>query len=233
MIYNLCYLYRVLIHSEIIMPSQIPEPKFLSVPESARICGVSRNTVYMWVRKGKLGAYQTPGRTNLVRPSDLVKFMQENGMFVPNSLMDLARQDERQDDAPRATSDSGSATADKELSFLVVDDDPMSRSLAARALKGFASIYQAETGYEALHILTMHKEVSLVLLDLRMPGQHGTETLKELRRIAPNVKVIVVSGFAHELPESMIGTAGGVSCVLEKPVTVQHLKDTVAEVSAA
>ena len=214
------------------MNSEIPEPKFLSVPESARICGVSRNTVYMWVRKGKLGAYQTPGRTNLVRPSDLVKFMQENGMFVPNSLSDLAQQDERQEEAPKAVDTSADAPVDKDLSFLVVDDDPMSRSLAARALKDVASIYQAETGYEALHILTMHKDVSLVLLDLRMPGQHGTETLKELRRIAPDVKVIVVSGFAHELPEAVV-ESGGVARVLEKPVTVQHLKEAVAEVSAA
>ena len=66
------------------MKSDIPEPKFLSVPESAKICGVSRNTVYMWVRQGKLGAYQTPGRTNLIRPSDLVKFMEENGLAKEN-----------------------------------------------------------------------------------------------------------------------------------------------------
>jgi len=209
------------------MKSEIPEPKFLSVPESAKICGVSRNTVYMWVRQGKLGAYQTPGRTNLIRPSDLVKFMEENGMFVPNSLTDMAQLDEKlmaPDNAQNSVTPKNSM-----CSILVVDDDPMSRSLAVRALKEIGQVYQAETGYEALHIITMHDDISIALLDLRMPGQHGLDTLKEIKNIS-NVAVLIVSGFAADLPEDIV-SSGMVAKVIEKPVTVQQLQEAVVDVN--
>ena len=216
------------------MKSEIPEPKFLSVPEAAKICGVSRNTVYMWVRQGKLGAYQTPGRTNLIRPSDLVKFMESNGMFVPGSLVELARQDEKMMGTGGGSSSRGRVAeadpAESICSVLVVDDDPMSRSVAVRALKEISTVYQAETGFEALHLLTIHEDIDIVMLDLRMPGQHGMDTLKEIRKLRDDVKVIIVSGFANEIPEESRAN-GAISKVVEKPVTVRMLQDAIIEVN--
>ena len=211
------------------MKQDIPEPKFLSVPAAAKICGVSRNTVYMWVKQEKLGAYKTPGRTNLIRPSDLVRFMEANGMFVPSSLTELAQEDEKAM-GKVMNSVAPDAPANAICSVLVVDDDPLSRSVAARALKDIAIVFQAETGFEALHLLTMHKDIDIVLLDLRMPGQHGTETLREMRKLRENISVIVVSGFASEFPNEMLEN-GEVYSVLEKPVTVQVLQDLVLEVN--
>lgn len=201
----------------------IPQPKFLSVPEAARICGVSRNTVYAWVRQGKLGAYQTPGRTNLIRPSDLVKFMHQNGMFVPSSLVELARVDDKQGHAPPPTaSDDGHAHT-----VLVADDDSITRSLAVRAIHDTCQVFQAETGYEALHLLTLHKEIDIVLLDLRMPGQHGTETLQEIRELRPDVAVIILTGFPSDLAESADRDEMVVKTI-EKPFTTNELQDGIA-----
>jgi len=209
------------------MKEELPQPKFLSVPEAAKICGVSRNTLYSWVRQGKLGAYKTPGRTNLIRPSDLVKFMHQNGMFVPASLLDLARQDEKLNEA-----DAGGATETRlEHTVLVVDDDPISRSLAVRALHDTCEVYQAETGYEALHLLTIHKEIKIVLLDMRMPGQHGSETLSEIKRLRPDVAVLVVTGFADDVTEEILAR-GMVERIVEKPVSLPALQTAIAEVSA-
>lgn len=213
------------------MKADIPEPKFLSVPESAKICGVSRNTVYMWVRQGKLGAYQTPGRTNLIRPTDLVKFMEENGMFVPVSLIEMAQEDEKlmgNDGNPESAVDS-SVPTDSMCQVLVVDDDPMTRSLAVRALKEIGQVYQAETGFEALHLMTIHTEIDIILLDLRMPGQHGMETLEEIKRIRPEARVVIVSGFASDLPED--GLSSMIAKVMEKPVTIGQIQNAVIEVS--
>jgi len=209
------------------MKSDIPEPKFLSVPEAAKICGVSRNTVYMWVRQGKLGAYQTPGRTNLIRPSDLVKFMEENGMFVPNSLVDMAREDVKL--MGGTTEPENIPVPDTVCNVLVVDDDPMSRSLAVRALKDAGQVYQAETGFEALHLLTLHAQIDIIMLDLRMPGQHGLETLEEISRIRPEAAVIIVTGFATDIPDEQ--ASGAIFKVLEKPVTIGQLQDVVVEVN--
>jgi len=211
------------------MKSDIPEPKFLSVPEAARICGVSRNTVYMWVRQGKLGAYQTPGRTNLIRPSDLMKFMESNGMFVPNHLVKMAEADE-EENGGLTTRGPVAEPSDSMCRVLVVDDDPMSRSVAVRALKEIATVYQAETGFEALHLITLHEDLDIVMLDLRMPGQHGLETLKEMKKLRGKLKVIIVSGFANEIPGDAQDNEMVVK-VIEKPVTVQMLQDAIIEVN--
>lgn len=200
----------------------IPQPKFLSVPEAAKICGVSRNTVYAWVRQGKLGAYQTPGRTNLIRPSDLVKFMHQSGMFVPSSLVEIARIDDKQSSSPpKVTNEKG-----HEHTVLVADDDPITRSLAVRAIHENCHVYQAETGYEALHLLTMHKNIDIILLDLRMPGQHGAETLREITDLRPDIAIIIMTGFASDLPADLAAIEMVVKTV-EKPFAMPILQEAI------
>jgi len=212
------------------MKQDVPQPKFLSVPEAAKVCGVSRNTVYAWVRQGKLGAYQTPGKTNLIRPSDLVSFMHQNGMFVPSSLVDLARRDDKTyGDASRETA---LTEPGPEHTVLVADDDPISRSLAVRAIHEMAKVYQAETGYEALHLLTVHREIDIVLLDLRMPGQHGLETLSELQELRPDVAVIIVTGFSNDIPKEVMEKEFVVRMV-EKPFTLPVLQEAVEDAKKA
>lgn len=208
------------------MKEELPQPRFLSVPESAKICGVSRNTLYSWVRQEKLSAYKTPGRTNLIRPSDLVKFMRANGMFVPASLNELARRDEQLS----VPSPSFETPAPVGHTVLVVDDDPVSRRLATRAIEDTCRVYQAETGYEALHMLTIHKDVRIVLLDMRMPGQHGSDTLTEIKKLRPDVAVIVVTGFADDVTEDILAR-GLVEQVVEKPVTMPMLRTAIADVA--
>ncbi len=168
----------------------IPDPIFLSAPKAATLCGVSRNTLCNWIRAGKLGAYRTPGGKNLIRPEDLVDFMHKNGMFVPESLKDLAEQD-----TGISPSDRKERRAAAEPAVLIVDDDQRARRLARLALRSLkVPIIEADTGYKALHILVKHPEIALVILDLVMPGQHGVETLAEIRRQQMSVPVIVVTG---------------------------------------
>ncbi len=207
---------------------EIPPPQFLSVPDAARICGVSRNTVYAWVRQGKLGAYQTPGRTNLIRPSDLVKFMHQNGMFVPSSLVEMARRDDKNHgvDAPRETD-----AKQHDLTVLVADDDPISRSLMVRAVHEMSQVLQAETGYEALHLLTVHRDIDVVMLDLRMPGQHGLETLSEVQELRPDVAVIIVTGFLADIPPEVLKKPCIVRTI-EKPFSIRNLQEAVQEAAA-
>ncbi len=207
------------------MKTNIPQPLFLSVPEAAKLCGVSRNTLYTWVRKGKLSAYQTPGRTNLIRPTDLVSFMQSSGLFVPSALQEMAQRDEANNQpVPSDTAKEGN------VGILVVDDDPTSRSVIVRALNDEYQMFQAQTGYEALHLLTLRSEIKLVLLDLRMPGQHGLATLKEIRELRPDIHVVIVTGFADEIPGELLQD-GKIARVIEKPVEALSLKEEVAAVA--
>lgn len=206
---------------------ELERPTFLSVPEAARICGVSRNTVYAWVRKDKLAAYQTPGRTNLIRPTDLVRFMHQNGMFVPPELSEMAHRDEKQ--SPGGV--SGATEEGMGLTVLVADDDPINRSLCVRAIHDRCDAYQAETGYEALHLLTKHPEITVVLLDMRMPGLHGSDTLIEIERIRPDVGVIIVTGFADEITDASRNSPV-VKQIIQKPFTIPGIRTAVSSLAA-
>jgi len=180
---------------------QLPEPVFLSAPKAATLCGVSRNTVCCWIREGRLPSYRTAGGKNLIRPVDLVSFMRSNKMFVPRSLDELASQDEKAVGEIREEKKSSAEPA-----ILVVDDDMRARDLARRCLEELGlPILEAETGYEALHILTVHPEVALIVLDLVMPGQHGSETYAEIRRQNKGLPVIIVTGFPPEDDDSLFG----------------------------
>ncbi len=206
--------------------NDLPQPLYLTVPDAAKLCGVSRNTLYTWVRKGKLSAYQTPGRTNLIRPSDLMDFMRNSGLFVPPKLEELAQRDEVMNEQLNG----GKKSDDSSLrSIVVVDDDPLVRSLMVRALNDVYRLYQARTGFEALHMLTLHEDIRMVLLDLRMPGQHGLNTLKEIKKLRPQIPVIVVTGYAGEIPLDEHSRAQ-IARVMVKPFSVAMLKEAIREV---
>jgi len=82
---------------------------------------------------------------------------------------------------------------------LVVDDEHMVRSMASRTLResGFEVLCAAD-GHEALGLLDDGGGVpEAVLLDLTMPRMGGEETLRELRRRAPEVPVVLTSGYSE------------------------------------
>lgn len=203
------------------MKEPIAQPFFLSIPKAAKLCGVSRNTLYTWVRKGAITAYQTPGRTNLIRPVDLVRFMQESGLFIPTGLQDLAQRDE-ENDRPI----TGERPNDQRVGLLIADDDETTRKLLVRALDEDYKLFQAETGFEALHVLTLRKEIKIILLDLRMPGRDGVATLEEINTLRPDARVVIITGFADELPEDVVEKGWAVD-VLEKPLSLEFLKKTL------
>ncbi|HVO79175.1 MAG TPA: response regulator [Terriglobales bacterium] len=104
---------------------------------------------------------------------------------------------------------------------LVVDDSPvMLRYL--RVLLELES-YQVETasnGSEALQRVRDGCAPTIVLLDLEMPGMDGLKTLQRLRKLQPNLKVIMCSGVDD--PRQMRRAVSlGAQAYLTKPV--QHL----------
>lgn len=200
----------------------LSQPTFITVPRAATICGVSRNTMFQWVRQGKLKAYQTPGKTNLIRPSDLVAFMRASGMFVPPDLAALAEEDRRLEERYQGTSVSSDFVA------LVVDDDASVRSVVVMALRDVCPVLEARTGYEALHLLTLNSNIRMVLLDLRMPGQHGLQTLKEIQTFRPDVQVAIVTGFDAEIPLAVRSAVPPIP-IITKPFEIEKLRALVLE----
>ncbi len=80
---------------------------------------------------------------------------------------------------------------------MLVEDYEMVRKMAAGMLGrlGF-TVIEAEDGVEALEIFGLHRhEINLVICDLSMPRMNGWETMAALRKIAPHIPVVLVSGY--------------------------------------
>ncbi len=107
---------------------------------------------------------------------------------------------------------------------LVVDDQDVVRLTVTLLLKdaGF-DVIGAASGREALQIVTdSDVDISAVLLDQRMPGMDGEETLRQLREIEPSLRVVISSGQAAEGAMRQFITEGSVG-FLQKPYTEKEL----------
>jgi len=115
-----------------------------------------------------------------------------------------------------------------EGTILVIDDEPVIRELAAEILADCGySVITASEGSEAVAIFREKGvSITLVLLDLTMPGMSGIETFAELQKIDPQVKVLMSSGFVHD---ERIGKAAssGAAGFIHKPYTMDKLSETV------
>lgn len=105
--------------------------------------------------------------------------------------------------------------------ILVVDDDPVFREIArAMLLDGGHEVAVAEDGVQALKAIEA-RPPELAVLDMLMPNRDGIETLGDLRRRWPKVKVIMVSAGARMLDaEALLNAARvlGADATLGKPL---------------
>lgn len=96
--------------------------------------------------------------------------------------------------------DGGPAGAARKLGVLVVDDDDLVRQMLQVNLQrqGFA-VWLAANGTEAIDLYRrVRDDVVVVLLDVRMPGPDGLQTLQVLRGLDPDVRCCLMSGYADE-----------------------------------
>jgi PAS domain S-box-containing protein len=111
---------------------------------------------------------------------------------------------------------------------LVVDDEPVVRLTARRALERSGStVLDAGDGAEAVRALRDSPAISLVLLDMTMPGMTCEQTLEAIHASAPQVPVILSSGYSEtEALERFRGYA--LAGFLQKPYTADALAQQVA-----
>lgn len=100
---------------------------------------------------------------------------------------------------------------------LVVDDDPISRSIVSRRLAALADIVEASDGYRAIAHLKS-KEVHLVVVDLDMPGINGLDVIRFMRanHVLRAIPIIVLS--ANEIDGLQQSLMAGVTSALKKPL---------------
>ncbi|PIW47121.1 MAG: hybrid sensor histidine kinase/response regulator [Zetaproteobacteria bacterium CG12_big_fil_rev_8_21_14_0_65_54_13] len=114
---------------------------------------------------------------------------------------------------------------------LVVDDEETIREVAVLMLEeiGFATL-TAVNGQDAVDIYRQHAgEIVAVLLDMTMPKMDGSECFYALRRINPDVKVVLSSGYSEEEATTrFIGQ--GLGGFLHKPYTPEDLRATMTSI---
>jgi len=115
--------------------------------------------------------------------------------------------------------------------MLVDDEAPFVETMTKRLTKRDLKVIAAFSGQEALEALNKHRNVDIVILDVKMPGMDGIETLKEIRARFPLVEVIMLT--AHATVESAIeGMKFGAFDYLMKPCDMGQLMGKVKEAAA-
>jgi two-component system cell cycle sensor histidine kinase/response regulator CckA len=114
---------------------------------------------------------------------------------------------------------------------LVVDDEEIMRNTVARMMHklGIEPVLVSD-GREAVEVFRAQPDrFGLVLLDLTMPQMDGEQTFTELRRLRPDVRVVLMSGFNAQ--EAMVRFPGkGLASFLQKPFTIDSLRTVLQNV---
>ena len=113
----------------------------------------------------------------------------------------------------------------KKKTVLVVDNELGPREGLRMILRPLYEVHTASDSEEALRLLA-NKDFDLVTTDLNRPGLSGIDFLKEVKRIRPNKKVIVITGMAT-LANAKAAIEYGASDFISKPYNTQDLLSAV------
>jgi len=121
--------------------------------EAAKLCHVSPLSIINWVNAGRLAAFRTPGGHRRIRREDLLGFMRDNGLPVPEELgFGLGRR-----------------------RVMIVDADPRVRDPLAEHLRTRTRPYDVQVAgdaFEAGCLLASYRP-ELAVIDARLPGLDG------------------------------------------------------------
>ena len=135
---------------------------------------------------------------------------------------------------PAVEHEAGAAEWRGEGGVLLVDDEEGIRNIGARLLErlGF-QVWTAAEGQQALEIFERDgAAISLVVLDLTMPGMGGEETFRRLRQLRPDLRVILSTGYGeHDAIRHFVGQ--GLAGFLAKPYTLAKLRTVLREATRA
>jgi two-component system C4-dicarboxylate transport response regulator DctD len=112
---------------------------------------------------------------------------------------------------------------------LVVDDDADVRAVVRKVITKLGhQVWDVADGNEALRILET-SPVDLIISDVYMAAMDGMELLVRVQQLELNVPVVVISGGGYKPREEVLKMAAacGAVATLDKPFTVEQLRDTV------
>jgi DNA-binding NtrC family response regulator len=112
--------------------------------------------------------------------------------------------------------------------ILVVDDDSACRSAIQRTLEHEDYFVEGAADVDSALRALARRAFDLIVCDYRMPGRTGLDLLEAVKRDAPRIPVLLVSGYADAATEAT-AAAMGAARFLTKPFRRRDLLDSVAE----
>ena len=186
--------------------------KIYSALEVANMCGVVNQTTINWIRNGYLKAFSTPGGQYCVYKDDLIAFLSNRGIRLPEELLE-----------------NKGAEADWN-SVIVVDDDVVVNNAVAefcrKHLDGM-SVYQVFDGFDAGAML-MEKKPGFVILDIDLPGIKGQELCQRLKNdVAFGVPyVMIITALEDSSLEQDLLNCGS-DCYFKKPLDMKQIVEKI------
>ena len=113
--------------------------------------------------------------------------------------------------------------------ILLVEDEEMVRAVATRALvRAGYTVTAASDGEEGLELVQAGGVFDLVVSDVVMPSMDGPAMAREIRKLAPGLPVLFMSGYAEEQLRNEINIAN--MFFIPKPFSVQQISDKVGQI---
>jgi len=152
----------------------------------------------------------------------------------PGRLADVVRALEGATPAPSSSQTAPHADSDapaprshtRKLRILLIDDDPGVNEILAEflSLRG-ADTFPVTSAVQALQLLG-HGAPDAIFLDVQMPGLNGVDALPAIRALAPDAKVVMVSGVVDEALAKQT-LARGAFDYIAKPIDLAYLERTL------
>ena len=187
--------------------------RIFSALEVANICGVVNQTAINWIKNNHLKAFTTPGGQYRVYAEDLLDFLQNRGMRIPDELSTLVPQQTAAD-------------------LLIIDDDEslnnMIKDYLGRKVTD-VTIHQAFDGFEAGKLIS-EKRPTMVILDIGLPGVNGFKLCRSIKNDPEHsgIKVISISGLNSQEDENQIMREGA-DMFFPKPLDFPKLLEAVQQ----
>lgn len=172
----------------------------------AQMLQVDPGSVANWIDRGFLKAHRTPGGHRRVGTDDLLRFLREHKMPIPEELATVPTR------------------------ILVVDDNPTITKLIAKAITAKHPDYEVIEAHDGFRCGTIvaSMQPDVILLDLRMPGIDGCEVCRVIKSQESTraVEVLAMTAYPSDENAKRILKLGARVC-LNKPLDMDRLLEEI------